>query len=137
MRRPWTQLYLHLVWSTWDRLPLLSLHLVPHVYGTFHAKCAEFGCELLSVGGTSNHVHLLIRWSTTVSIADLVKGLKGTSSHLVNQEINREEVFKWQGGYGAFTISKGHVAGVRRYIENQEAHHREGTTEADLEREHE
>ena len=71
-------------------------------------------------------MHLLVRLHPTVAIATLVKEVKGTSSHLVTHELTPDEFFKWQGGYGAFTIRKDDVPRLKDYIENQELHHAEG-----------
>jgi REP element-mobilizing transposase RayT len=82
--------------------------------------------ELIAVGGVDDHVHLLVRLPSTVSIADAVKQLKGSSSHFANHEVEKSGGFRWQGSYGAFSISERIVPRVRRYIANQEQHHRRG-----------
>jgi putative transposase len=126
MRAPFTQLYLHLVWSTWDRLPLITTGMEARLYAAMAAKCRELGCEPLAIGGIDEHVHLLVRLSTTVSVAMLVKEVKGASSHLVTHEITPGDAFKWQGAYRAFTLRKDDVPVVRAYIERQRAHHAAG-----------
>ena len=68
---------------------------------------------------------------TTVSVAQLVKQVKGSSSHLVSQRLRTP--FKWQGGYGAFTVSPRHVPKVRDYVLTQERHHADGSTHPMLE----
>ena len=126
MRAPYTQLYLHLVWATWDRLPLITETIEPRLYAAIAQKCRQLKCVPLAIGGTADHVHLLVRLSTTVSVATLVKEVKGSSSHLVTHEIARGEFFKWQGAYGAFTIRKEDVPAVRVYIERQKERHQAG-----------
>jgi REP element-mobilizing transposase RayT len=81
-------------------------------------------CEALAVGGTSNHVHILVRLSPAVSVADLVKQVKGSTSHLVTHVIDPDGFFKWQGAYRAFTVSKSGVNKVKQYILNQKEHHK-------------
>lgn len=83
MRAPYTQLHIHLVWSTWDRLPLLAADVQPTPYRSFHAECEAVGANLLAVGGMPDHVHLLVRFPTTISVAELVKQIKGASSRLL------------------------------------------------------
>ena len=124
MREPFTQLYLHLVWATWDRLPLISPELRPAVYGCIQAECRSLGAELLTIGGIEDHVHVLVRIPTTISVAGLVKQTKGASSHLAAQRLGK--TFKWQGAYGAFTVSRADVPRIRAYILRQEEHHRSG-----------
>jgi len=126
MRTPYTQLYVHLTWSTWDRLPLITKIIQSRLYASIANKCRQLKCKPLAIGGTEDHVHLLVRLHPTVAIAILVKEVKGTSSHLVTHELTPGEFFKWQGGYGAFTIHKEDVSRLKAYIENQELHHSEG-----------
>jgi putative transposase len=133
MREPYTQLYLHLVWTTWDRLPLLSSELVPSVYACIQAECKRLGAEVIAIGGVSDHVHLLTRIPTTTSVAALVKQIKGASSHLAAHRLPGGHTFKWQGAYGAFTVSRSDVPRIRAYIQRQEEHHRAQTLTPELE----
>ena len=126
MRGPYTQLYLHMVWATWDRLPLITGIIEPRLYASIAEKCRELKCVPLAIGGTADHVHLLVRLHTTVAVADLVKGVKGSSSHLVTHEITPGEFFKWQGSYGAFTLRKEDIPKVKAYVEAQKEHHAVG-----------
>ncbi len=125
MREPFTQLYLHCVWSTWDRLPLITPDIECRLYGAIIAKCRELKCQPIRVGGMPDHVHLLLRLHTTVSIASLLKEAKGSSSNLMSHEIKPGEFFKWQGAYGAFTLRYDDVPVVKQYIVNQKRHHAE------------
>jgi putative transposase len=122
-----SELYVHLVWATWNRLPLLTAELRGPVYRCILAECRELRVEPIAVGGVEDHVHLLVRVPTTVSVAQLVKKVKGVSSHLVTHQLLEGSAFKWQGGYGAFSVSRRNVTLVREYILNQEAHHSERT----------
>jgi len=124
MRTPFTQLYLHCVWGTWDRLPLITPQVERRLYEAIAKKAHELKCEVLALGGIEDHVHLLVRFPTTLSVADLLKGVKGASSHLMTHEIAPNEFFKWQGAYGAFTVSKSNVAAVSDYVLNQKTHHK-------------
>ena len=81
----------------------------------------------MAIGGTLDHVHLLVRFPTTLSVAKLAKEVKGVSSHLVTHVLRPGEFFKWQGGYGAFTLRKKDVPVVQRYIQKQKEHHQMGT----------
>jgi putative transposase len=84
--------------------------------------------------GIEDHVHVLTRFPPTTTIAEIVKHAKGASSNLMTQQIARGEFFKWQGYYGAFTLSKGLVPRVRDYVLTQEEHHRTGRLSEELER---
>jgi putative transposase len=89
-----------------------------------------------ALGGMPDHIHLLVRFPTTLTIADLVKGIKGASSHLQTQHAAPGEFFKWQGGYGAFTVSPDVVPAVRTYIQHQKQHHAAGNLWAEWEQMH-
>lgn len=51
MRAPYTQLFVHLVWATWDRLPLLVPDVERAVYATMRAKCDELRMAVRAMGG--------------------------------------------------------------------------------------
>jgi putative transposase len=63
-------------------------------------------------------------WTSKRSISDFVKQVKGSSSHLIDHEVRPDFLFKWQGSYGAFTVSKGEIDDLCEYIDGQEEHHR-------------
>ncbi len=86
--------------------------------------CNNLQCPVLRVGGVADHVHVLCRLGRTISVADLVKELKRESSKWVKTKAPSLADFHWQNGYGAFSISPGHVEPVRVYIAKQEEHHR-------------
>lgn len=134
MRAPFTQLYVHLVWSTWDREPLITEDICPQLYAALAQKCRQLKCEPIKISGMDDHVHMLIRVHPTIAIADLVKDIKGASSHLVTHVLSPGTSFKWQGAYGAFTVRKEDTPIVERYIQNQKKHHAGGTIELVWER---
>ncbi|HYJ78645.1 MAG TPA: IS200/IS605 family transposase [Longimicrobiaceae bacterium] len=129
--KPYTQLFVHLVWATWDRAPLLEPGLRPVMEAAIRRECVKLGVEVVAFGAMADHVHLLVRLPTTISVASLVQQVKGSTSHLVNQEL--KVPFKWQGRYGAFTVSKPALPRAREYVLNQEQHHREGTAHPSVE----
>jgi REP element-mobilizing transposase RayT len=129
----YTELYVHCVWSTWDRLPLITPDIEPQLYAALAAKCQELSCAPLAIGGVADHVHMLVRFTPTLMIARLVGELKGSSSHMITHAIRPGMFFKWQGAYGAFTISKRSVAQVQAYILNQKTRHATGSLLAELE----
>ncbi len=79
------------------------------------------GVNISVIGGTSNHVHLLMMVPATSRTADVVRTLKANSSRWMN-EIGRG--FAWQDGYAAISVSPSQIPAVVRYIEHQAEHHR-------------
>jgi putative transposase len=127
------QVYIHIVWGTWDRAPILVPDVKRSVYACILAKCRALKVVVHAIGGTEDHMHLLLELPATITIADLVKHIKGSSSHLASHSGQQRVEFKWQGAYGAFAVSKSVVPSVIEYIEGQEQHHRNGTTIRDHE----
>jgi REP element-mobilizing transposase RayT len=74
-----------------------------------------------------DHVHLLVELSTGVEVRKLMKEVKGASSFLVSHELTPEVFFRWQTGYGAFTVSHKDVPAIKAYINNQKVHHAQRT----------
>lgn len=74
-----------------------------------------------------NHIHALVAMTPDVSISDLVRDIKRSSSLFINEQNWIRGRFSWQEGFGAFSYSRSHVDVVKRYIENQEAHHKKMT----------
>ena len=133
LRAPFTQLYVHLIWSTWDRLPLISESIRPRLHAAIATKCRQLRCEPMAIGSVADHIHVLVSLHPTVCVSNLTKEVKGASSHLVTHVITPSEFFKWQGAYRAFTIRKEDVPGVREYIQNQKQHHAENRLLSDWE----
>ena len=129
----YAQLYVHLVWAKWDRVPSLIGATQAAAYAGIRAELAELNVLVLAIGGIADHVHLLIKLPRTLTIAHIMKQVKGSSAHLVNHRPEDPDYIKWQKGYGAFTISKSHVPKVIGYIQRQEQHHHEGKLSKDLE----
>lgn len=123
MRRNKLRLYLHLVWATWDRLPLITPEIERRLYRCIESEAQGQGCKVLALNGIADHVHLVVSFPTTITIADLVKQVKGVSSHFVNEVLAPPMQFKWQGSYGAFTVSRWDVDKVVQYVKRQKEHH--------------
>lgn len=120
--------------ATWDRLPLISLEIEARLYGAIKSACEKHQCIVLALGGTENHVHLLVKLHPNTAQAILARDAKGASSHLISHEIAPNSFFRWQGSYASFAVEPGSLPRVIRYIENQKQHHSEGTVWPPLER---
>jgi putative transposase len=127
MRRNFTQLYVHLIWATWDRLPLITPNIKEQIYNVISYECKQLGCSVVAIGGTEDHVHLLTGFPANVAISELVKQIKGSSSHCVMNQIQPNEFFKWQGSYAAFSVNHQDLNEIAAYIQNQTTHHQNQT----------
>jgi REP element-mobilizing transposase RayT len=119
------QIYVHLIFSTKDREPLLSDDAVrkqTHAY--LAGICRQQDCPAVVIGGVADHVHILNRLGRTIDLATLVREIKRDSSKWIKENDRRLGAFHWQAGYGAFSVSPSHVDALVAYIEAQEQHHR-------------
>lgn len=125
--------YIHLIFSTKDRRPLL---LDPSLRSELHAYLGgiskQLDCPTLIVGGVKDHVHLLARFGRTITQAEWVKELKRVSNLWFKQKGPVLADFEWQGGYATFSVSQSNVEQVREYIANQEDHHRTRSFQEEL-----
>ena len=122
MRRSKSAIFLHFVWGTWDRLPLLTGEREDIAHRAIGAKCAELATEIIALGGVEDHIHLLVDLPTTICVADFIKHAKGASAHLISHQF-APDFFRWQGAYGVFSVSFGDLPRVSKYIHNQRQHH--------------
>lgn len=119
------QIYLHIVFSTKNRAALLQHAILrTELHRYLGGACRNLDSPSLIVGGAVDHVHILCRLSRTHTVADLVRELKRESSKWLKAKSRELDEFRWQDGYGAFSVSPGHLAALRQYIAGQEAHHR-------------
>jgi REP element-mobilizing transposase RayT len=112
------------VFSTKDRQPQLDAVLEKRLYPYLGGITRELGGKLLTVNGVEDHVHLLVAMTATMSIAEAVGKIKGSSSKWVHETFPDRSRFGWQRGYGAFSVSQSQLARVASYIDRQKVHHR-------------
>ena len=114
---------LHLVWTTHSRLPLVTSELERSIYRCIESEARKLGCVVLARGGMPDHVHLLILLPTTITVARLMKQVKGVSSSLARDLLGGASHFSWAEGYGVFSLSPAHRSATLRYIQRQKEHH--------------
>ena len=128
-------LYAHLVWATWDREPWLTPDLEPTVIACIGDQCQRLGAEIVALEAVPDHVHLLVKLPTRISVAVLVKQVKGASTHLLNATRSDDEAkYLWQGSYGAYSVSRSDLPRVQRYVMCQKEHHADGGDDSERER---
>ncbi len=125
----------HLVWATKNRAPLIQPTIEGDVYACLVAKAAELGCYVYAVNGLPDHVHMVLSIPPKHSVSNVVKHLKGNSSHFINHALPAEpELFAWQRGYGYLSLGESQLARAVAYVENQKQHHKANSTNSWLER---
>ena len=116
------QIYLHIVFSTKNRLPTLK-DIQVETYSYLAGICKNLECSALIIGGAEDHIHLLTNHSKNKTIAEFLRDLKRSSSKWIKTLNSDLTSFRWQNGYGAFSISATHIEDLKKYIANQKQHH--------------
>jgi len=113
---------MHIVFSTKNREALISTELADRLYSFMGGIARNRRCILLAAGGMPDHVHLLVSLHPTMASAALIRDVKANSSRWLRQEIG-VRTFRWQDGYGIFSVSQSNIDSVRAYIASQASHH--------------
>jgi len=132
--KTYKSIYYHLVFHTKMNQPFLEdVDFRQQVYHFIKNKCKRNQFYLHEIGGIENHIHLLIYIPPRIAVSKAVQLIKGSSSYFVNQELIGDHMLYWQRGYGILTLSLRDVPFIRKYIQNQEEHHKTNKTYPDLE----
>jgi REP element-mobilizing transposase RayT len=124
MAHSYTSVNIHFVFSTKNRENLIdsSIRLRLHAYLGGIAK--ETKMVPLAIGGTDNHIHILVSMSPVLSPSKAIQILKTNSSRWIHEEFPKKSRFSWQVGYSGFSVSPRQLNNVKSYIHRQEEHHR-------------
>jgi putative transposase len=115
---------IHVVFATAERRPAIRDEMQELLHSYLGGIARENGIRALAVGGTADHVHLLISLPRTISVAKAVQLLKSGSSKWIHENFSGTTNFAWQEGYGAFSIGVSQRANTVRYIRSQSEHHK-------------
>ncbi len=125
-----SSIYYHLIWGTKNRESYILEQFKNKLYSYIGGVVSGKSCLLISIGGTCNHIHLLIRKKPEASIPTIVRCLKANSSKYMRENFIKN--FSWQKGYGVFTVDKISLYCLKEYILNQEKHHQHMLFEEEL-----
>jgi len=119
----YTQIYIQVVFAVEGRQSLIDQEhndeLQKYITGIVSAQKHK----LISINNLPDHLHLLVGLRPDAALSDLVRDIKASSSHFINQRRWVMGRFSWQEGFGAFSYSRSQLGEVIRYIENQQKHH--------------
>jgi putative transposase len=118
--------YIHVIFTTKDRRKIIAKELQTRLWAYLAGIAKNHDINMLAVGGTENHVHLLFHLPPRLALAKAVLLLKANSSKWLSKD------FSWQEGYGAFSVSASNLDSVIRYIRDQQKHHRKFTFDQEL-----
>jgi putative transposase len=120
--------HVHFIFSTKNRLPLLRDDR-EDMFAYLGGIVRELGGKAVIVGGTQDHVHMLVRMPLLSGISDVMRLVKTNSSKWM-RHLRRD--FGWQTGFAAFSVSMSVLPEVTAYIRDQEQHHRKMTFQQEL-----
>ncbi len=133
MSHSYSKIWIHAIWATKDRKALISPSIEEKLHQFMVRELEEMGCQVEIINGMPDHVHCLFRLNVQRSISEVIKQVKGSSSHYINQSDLTPQKFAWQTGYAAFSVSESGVEKVIQYIQNQKTHHRKKSFQEEYE----
>lgn len=119
--------YLHIVFSTKHRVPLIKSPHEAELHAYLGGICKKLECQPIKVGGYTDHIHILCMLSKKTALMKLLEEVKSHSSKWMKTKDITLKNFYWQDGYGAFSVNPSQVDKVISYIENQHEHHKKRT----------
>jgi putative transposase len=120
----YSQILLHLVFSTKHRTPWITPDIAERLYPYLGGIARAENAVLYAIGGMPDHLHLYLRWRTDDSISNLLRTLKARSSLWLHETFPALNTFAWQEGYSVFSVSQSQEDAVKNYIARQPDHHR-------------
>ena len=123
MSQSFTNLIYHLIFSTKDRRPIITLDYQPRLYDYIGGIIREVGGTSLGINGIEDHVHVVTKLRPDKALSDVLRVLKCNASGWMHDVFPSLAEFSWQRGYAAFTVSQSNVEDVRRYVAGQKEHH--------------
>jgi REP element-mobilizing transposase RayT len=131
---PYWQLFYHIVWSTKDRMPLLTPEVEPIIYGFLRGKAIGLGATLFALNGIADHVHIVAAIPPKIAAAKFIGQVKAVASTKFNKSGQGAAPFFWQEEYGIFSFDGKRLPNYIAYVERQKEHHAQSTTIPILER---
>ena len=131
---PYAQLFYHLVWSTKDRLPLLTPQVEPIIHNYLRAKAVGLGATVFALNGVEDHVHVVAAIPPKIAVAKFIGQIKAVASTKFNKSTTSNPPFFWQEEYGAFSFDAKRLPNYIAYVKRQKEHHHQGTIIPILER---
>lgn len=119
------RLHCHIIWATYERQPILTPEREKMFYGVLYRKAEELGVKVHAGGNIEDHAHVVFSIPPVIAVAECVRQIKGASAYAINRMPGSDGQFKWQGGYGALSVSERSLETVMEYAARQKEHHRE------------
>jgi len=133
--RAYSEINLHFTWHVKDNNPVIRDEVEIQLHRFLRNKAVKSsGVRVQGIGGTDDHVHVVVTVPPTLQPSEFVGELKGASSHYINHEIANRKLLQWQSGYGVVSFGSKDLEWVLGYVRNQRRHHSANGTHERLER---
>jgi len=123
MANTYTQIHIHCVFAVQNRLSLINERWEDELHKYITGIISNNGHKLLQIGGTNDHIHVLLGMRPMQSISDLMQDIKSGSALWINKNGYAMGKFRWQESYGAFSNGKSQIHLIVNYIKNQKKKH--------------
>jgi len=78
-----TKLWIHDIWATKNRQELIDDSIEKKLYDFIYEELIDLGCPVRILNGMPDHLHVLFIQNPQKTITDIVKQIKGSSSHFI------------------------------------------------------
>jgi len=127
MANTYSQIYIQIVFAVQNRDALIQPDWETELFKYITGIVQNKGQKMLSINGTSNHIHFFIGMKPSCCLSDLVREIKKSSNTFIKEKNFSKFHFQWQEGFGAFSYSHSQLTDVIHYIEKQKEHHKKQT----------
>ena len=121
------KVYLHSVFSTKHRQPLITSAVEDPLYAYMGGVIKNLGSAPLIINGVSDHIHILSTLPRTTTIAKYLEEVKKSSSKWIKTKGSEFKNFAWQSGYATFSVGQSEIETISEYIRKQKEHHKKLT----------
>ena len=132
MTQSFTQNLQHIIFSTKSRDNWIDASWEKDLYSYIGGILKRIDSKLLAAGGIPDHIHLLISLNKNLTVPEVVRKIKSSSTNWIRKNIRNKRSFAWQNGYAAFSVSNSKIDQVKNYIKNQSYHHKKLDFEEEL-----
>jgi len=132
MANTYTQIYIHIVFAVKGRQCLIQREWKDELFKYMTGIIKNKNQIPIQINGMPDHVHILTAINLINNLSAIVRDIKANSSKWINEKKNIDTQFRWQNGYGAFSVSHSKLPKIINYIKNQEKHHSKKTSKPNL-----
>ncbi|TAG18266.1 MAG: IS200/IS605 family transposase [Cytophagia bacterium] len=123
----YSQIYIQIVFAVKHRHALIDFSWDERLYQFITGVVQNKEQKMIAINGMPDHIHIFIGMKPSCCLSDLVREIKKSSNHFINENHLSASKFEWQNGFGAFSYSHSHIDNVAKYVLNQKQHHQKRT----------